>query len=321
LPGTVKRLVARIMGLRAVRTLLRYSEKHGELLAGGLSVTAIFSAFAAIYVGFALIGLFLESNPALLDAVVNTLSTAVPGLIDTGGGGAINLKDLFATKILGWSSILALVAVLVTALSWFSSARDAIRAIFELPGDKTFFLLLKLKDLGFVAAFGAVIIASAALSVLSTSALNFLFGVLGIGHTTLVAVVVARAIGLAIALLLDTVILASLFRVLASVQIPWRRLLPGSLLGGIAFGVLKVLGAVIIGGTGRNPLLASFAAILGLLIWFNLINRVLLLSASWISVDMADHGESAVRIVDNTVIAPPPRRLRPRRTRPVGRAR
>jgi membrane protein len=63
LPGTVKRLVARIMGLRAVRTLLRYSEKHGELLAGGLSVTAIFSAFAAIYVGFALIGLFLDRTP------------------------------------------------------------------------------------------------------------------------------------------------------------------------------------------------------------------------------------------------------------------
>jgi membrane protein len=54
--------------------------------------------------------------------------------------------------------------------------------------------------------------------------------------------------------------------------------------------VLKVLGNALLGGASRNPLLASFAVIIGLLIWFNLISQVILLSASWIAIGVADDG-------------------------------
>jgi membrane protein len=54
--------------------------------------------------------------------------------------------------------------------------------------------------------------------------------------------------------------------------------------------VLKVLGSALLGGASRNPLLASFAVIIGLLIWFNLVCQVILLTASWIATGMADDG-------------------------------
>ncbi|MET4782717.1 YihY/virulence factor BrkB family protein [Glaciihabitans sp. UYNi722] len=309
-------LVAWVQKTRAARVFTRYSEKNGPILAGGLSLTALYSVFAGIFVGFAVLGLFIESDPALKEAVVSTLSTAVPGLIDTGNGGAIDLNALFASRVLNWSSIVALVALLVTALGWFASARSSVRAVFDLGPDKTFFLLAKLKDLGFVIAFAAVTIASAALSVFSTSALNFLFGLLGIDTRSFFALAVARVIGLLLVLVIDTVVLAALFRVLSDIRIPLNRLIPGSLIGGIALGMLKVLGATIIGGAGKNPLLASFAVILGLLVWFGLICQVILIAGTWIFIDMADHGQDAATLARRSGIVPPPRRLRPR-SRPV----
>jgi membrane protein len=313
-------LIARLMRLRPVRVFLRYSEKNGPILAGGLGLTALYSVFAGIYVGFAVLGFVIEGNPALKAAVISTVSSSVPGLIDTGSGGAINLDALFRSNALTWSSIVAAAVLLFTALSWFDSARSAVRTVFDLAPDKTFFLLLKLRDLGLVLAFGAVTVLSATISVFSTSALAFLFGLLGIDHNSLFATVLATAIGLLLVLAIDTVTIAVLFRVLLAVRLPRRRLLTGSLLGALALGILKALGAVIVGGAGRNPLLASFAVIIGLLVWFGLVCQVILLSATWIAVDMADHGQSATAVARRQGAQPRGRHPRPQ-ARPVARPR
>lgn len=297
MPTTIPALIARIMTVRPVRVVMLYSSKNGPLLASGLSLTALYSVFAGIYIGFAVLGLNLESNPTFKDAVVATLSRSIPGLIDSGNGagGAIKLSSLFASRVLGWSSIVALAVLLFTALGWFSAARSAVRTMFDLPQDTTFFLLLKLRDLGLVIAFGAVTLLSAALAVFSTSALHFLFGLISLERSTF-ALVTSTIIGLLLVLAIDTTVLAALFRMLLAVRIPLRRLLSGALIGGVLLGVLKVLGATIVGGAGKNPLLASFAIILGLLVWFGLVCQVILLSATWIAVDMADHGQTAQKI-------------------------
>ncbi len=314
--ASVKLLVARVQKLRPVRVFVRYGQKNGGILAGGLGLTALYSVFAGLYVGFAIFGIVIASDPQFQQEVVRTLSTSVPGLIDSGHGGAIDLHQLFRSHVLNWTGIVALAAVLVTALSWFSSARSAVRLFFGLPPDTTFFLLLKLKDLGLVVAFGAVTLISAGLSVFSTSALDFLFGLFGVDQRSLFATIAARGIGLVIALLIDTATLAALFRVLAATPIPFPRLITGSLLGGIGLGALKVLGATIVGGAGRNPLLASFAVILGLLVWFGLICQVILLAATWIEVDLEDHGQS-LQPKAAKGLREPPTHSRPR-TRAVG---
>ena len=317
--SSLQSVVARAMKHRPVRVFQRYSAKNGPILAGGLSLTALYSVFAGLYVGFALLGLSIESNPDLKNAVINTLSTSVPGLIkNAGGSGAIDLDALFKSRVLGWSSIIAAAALLVTALSWFSSARSAVRAVFDLAPDTTFFLLLKLRDLALVVAFTAVTILSAVISIFSTSALNLLFDLVGMGHKTVIAAGVGHAVGLLIALVIDTLVLALLFRALLAVRIPWQRLLTGSLLGGLALGILKVLGATFVGGAGKNPLLASSAVILGLLVWFGLVCQVILIAATWISVDMADHGQTATTTARRQGILPPGRHPRPR-VRPIAR--
>ncbi|GAB3029508.1 YihY/virulence factor BrkB family protein [Parafrigoribacterium mesophilum] len=287
----MQRLIGRAQKLKAVRMFLRYQERRGPILAGGLSFQSIFAVFAALWLGFSVAGLVLRANPELSSAFFATINTSIPGLIDTGSGkGAVTVDQLLQTSILGWSGIIAAVGLLFTGLGWLSSARDAVRALFDLPGERTNFLLLKLKDFGLALGFGAVLLVSAALSVVSTQALGVVFGWLGVDEHSVVASVVGRGIGLVLMLMLDTGVLAALFRLLSGLTIPSRRLFGGALLGAVGLGVLKVLGSALLGGASRNPLLASFAVIIGLLIWFNLVCQVILLTASWIATGMADDG-------------------------------
>jgi membrane protein len=314
----VQAIVARVMQWRAVRVFQLYGQKNGPILAGGLSLTALYSVFAALYVGFTVLGFAIRSDPEFEKAVLSTISTAVPGLIDTGSGsGAIKVDDLFSSKVLGWSGIVAIVIVFVTALSWFASARSAVRAVFGLPQDTTFFLLLKLRDLVLVIAFAAVTLLSAAISVFSTAALGVIFGAVGIGEKSVFAVVVARVIGLVIAFAIDTAVLVVLFRVLLAVKLPLRRLITGAMLGAAALGILKAFGAALVGGGGRNPLLASFAVMIGLLVWFGLICQVILIAATWMAVDLADHGETPILSLKTKTIGRPTGRRRPA-TKAVG---
>ena len=95
---------------------------------------------------------------------------------------------------------------------------------------------------------------------------------------------------IALSFLLDAVILGALFRVLSGVQIPWRRLVGGVVAGAVGLGILKILGGTLLGVSKSNPLLASFAVILGLLIFFNFVCQVILLSGSWVSVALNDRG-------------------------------
>jgi membrane protein len=76
--------------------------------------------------------------------------------------------------------------------------------------------------------------------------------------------------------------------VLSGVHIPWRRLFGGVILGAVVLGALKVLGGSLLGVSKNNPLLASFAVILGLLIFFNFVCQIILISAAWIAVGMDD---------------------------------
>ncbi|HEY9477108.1 MAG TPA: YihY/virulence factor BrkB family protein [Microbacteriaceae bacterium] len=289
--NTLPRLVARVGSWKPVRVFVRYRERRGSILARGLSYQSIFAVFAGLWLGFSVAGLVLRANPELSSAFFATINASVPGLIDVGEGtGAVKADQLLETSILGWSGVVAAVVLLFTGLGWLAAARDAVRALFDLPGERTNFLLLKLKDFGLAVGFGAALLVSAGLSLESTQALGIVLGWIGVDEHSLVAALVGRLIGLALMLLLDTAVLSALFRLLSGLTIPLRRLFAGALLGALALGTLKVLGSALLGGASRNPLLASFAVIIGLLIWFNLVCQVILLTASWIATGMADDG-------------------------------
>ncbi len=272
--------------LKPVRVLQNYSQNGGPLLAAGLSFHSIFAAFAALWVAFSAGGLLLEAEPTLRDAVFQFINRAVPGLIDTGAGGAIKRSALLEAQVLSWTGAVALGGLLVTTLGWLASSRAAIRTIFSLDRPQTNVFILRLQDIGLAIGFGLAVLVSAGLTLVGTQALGLFRPYLN----STSAEIAARVVGLGVMFVFDAAVLMSLFRVLAGIRIPFRRLIGGVLIGAAGLAVLKILGSRLLVGAGRNPLLASFAVIIGLMIWFNLISQVTLIAASWIAVGARDDG-------------------------------
>jgi membrane protein len=238
----------------------------------------------------------VRDNAALRGSLLELLTRSVPGLIGNEQNSLVSIDTLLDSSILGWTGAIAAAGLLWTALNYLGSLRQAVRILFSLPGPTTLFLLLKLKDLALALVFGVVLLVSAALSVFSTTLVDVAFDVLGIGSDSPLGRLAAAGAGLLIMLALDTATLAGSFRILSGIPIPWKNLWVGSVMGGVALGALKILGTQLIGGASRNPLLASFAVLIGLLIWFNLVCQVILVAASWISVGMSDAGISARKL-------------------------
>jgi membrane protein len=281
-------LIKRVMESRPARVYFHFGQSRGPVLAAGMAYQAIFAIFAALWLVFSVAGLWLAGNPALMDQLFVIINQSVPGLI--GKDGVVDPATLGNTDALSWSGVIALVGLLATTLGWLNTTSQAVRGIFGMGQETTFFVLVKLRELGLGLLFGLALVVSAVISIVSTEALRWFLGFFGQGTDSFWFVASSQGVGLLIVLIIDTITLAALFRVLSHVRIPLGRLLFGSMLGAVALGVLKVLGASLLGGAARNPLLAGFAVIIGLLIWFNLTSTVTLISASWIAVGMMDAG-------------------------------
>lgn len=275
-----KRATAWGLERKPVRALLLYQERHGPMLADSVTYRTLFSVFAGVFLGFAVTGVWLSGRPGLMEALVQTLDAAIPGLV--GEGGLLEPDSLVQPLTLSIAGIVALVGVIAAAIGAIGSLRTAFRALADQPDDRTFFLWLLLRDLLLAIGFGASLAAAAVVTFLSTSALGTVFDWLGIptrdplydGATRIVSILVIFAI--------DTLVIAGMFRLLSGLRPSARSLWTGALVGGVGLTVLQVLSSLFVAGATNNPLLASFGSLIALLLWFNFSAQVILIAGAYI---------------------------------------
>lgn len=278
-PGFIAKTSAAVIGWllarKLVRAFLLYSEKRGPLLADSVTYRALFSVFAGLLLGFSVAALWLSGNPAALDAIIDAVDAAIPGLV--GDNGIVDPKDI-APAAFSLTGIVSLVALIGAALGAIGSLRVALRTIANTVDADVFWLWVTLRNLGL--AIGI------AVSFVLAAFLNF-SGQLGVAWVTDVLGIPAsgwtfRLVSIAVIFLLDVVVIAGVFRALSGVRASLRVVLPGALLGGLGLVVLQELSGLFVGGARSNPLLASFGSLLALLIWFNLSAQVVLIAAAYI---------------------------------------
>jgi membrane protein len=96
-------------------------------------------------------------------------------------------------------------------------------------------------------------------------------------------------------------ILVLLLRVLSGIDLPWAVLRQAALVGGLLLAVVKLFGSQLVASATRSPLLGSVVVVVGLLFWLNLIARIVILSASWAAVSLADRTDpEAIADQDDT---------------------
>ncbi len=279
LVARVERALAWWRRSRAGRAEARFGAAGGGLLTGGIAYAALFAVFSGLTLGYSVFMLVLGRNQHLRDTVLRTLAGTLPGLIDTGDGkGLLKPDQLRMSAGLSVAGVIAVVTLVLSALSAVGALQTALLAMFGVRRQGNA-LVGRLRELGGFAAIGLAVLVSAVLGLALTSAADWLLGAVGWGAFARFA---GRVLGILVTFAVDAATFVVLVRVLASQDPPRKDLLGGAVVAGVGLGVVRVLGTSVVAGSVRsNPVLASFAVIVVLLAWINLVARIVLLAAAW----------------------------------------
>ena len=131
------------------------------------------------------------------------------------------------------------------------------------------------------------LIAGSLLSSASAVAMSWILSLLGWG-SALDGLTSIRIGTVLVSFALLSGALAAMVRFLTGTSLHWSTIWPGALLGGGAMTILQFGAGFLLSYTPTNPLLATFAIFIGLLLWFRVNGVVMLVASSWIAVAAKD---------------------------------
>jgi membrane protein len=257
-----------------IRAYGRFTADAGNRQAAAVTFFGFLSFFPILALATAILTYALGDDA--VGTVVDQVNSYAPGLAEQ-----LQLRDILSNNAAaGATGLLGLLGLLYSGLGWVDALREAIRAIWHHNVKEGNFLVKKAKDVVVLAGLGATIVLSVGVSAATGAFTDFALDLVGL-ETTFVAVAIAKVVGFALGLLTSTALFLYLFWRLPKVQAPFRRVIQGALLAGVLFEVLKRVGAIYIERTTENPLYGAFAVIVGLLVWINIVSRMLLICAAW----------------------------------------
>ncbi|MFT4135032.1 YihY/virulence factor BrkB family protein [Microbacterium sp.] len=280
-------LTQRTLAWLPVRVWRHFLDHSGFLLSAGVSYQALFAVFAAIYVAFAAAGIWLGASPTAVNTLISGINSYVHGLIGKEGLFTHDQVADIARDSRGVLAVTGAVAIVVsiwTAIGFISFSRRAVRNVFGLPPDRQNIVVVKARDFVAAVALAVALVAGFAIGTAGTGAVGLILQalgwdthsdwyVLGIGLASVIVSFVVYAVTLAV-----------LLRFLTRTALVWRAIRPGALLGAAGITVLQLAAGYLITSVPRNPLLATFAIFVGLLLWFQMVGVILMFAASWIAV-------------------------------------
>ncbi|KSU54333.1 YhjD/YihY/BrkB family envelope integrity protein [Microbacterium enclense] len=278
----IRRVTAWALSLRLVRAFLVYSGARGPTLADSVTYRTLFSLFAAVLIGFSFAALWLSGNPEGLSALVRSVNSVVPGLV--GPDGLIKVDDIEAPGGLTIAGVLGTIGLIGAAIGAIGSLRAALRQIAGVTTDDTLIVWVLLRNLALAIGIGLALVAGAAVTFLATAGLTFIRELLGISADSWITAVLTWLLSTVVVLALDSAAIAAAFALLSGVRARRSTLIRGSLLGGVGLVVLQQLSGLFVGGASSNPLLATFASLIALLLWLNLSSQVILIAGAYITV-------------------------------------
>ena len=286
----LQRIIAWALSTKPVRAFLLYSEHRGPVLADSVTYRTLFSVFAGVLLGFSLAGLWLADNPAAFDALIAGVDSAIPGIV--GEGGIIeDPQDVAVPAGLTIAGILSLIGLVGAAIGAIGTLRTAMRIIADRVTEDVMFVWVLLRNLGLAIGIGVGLGASAAISFLGTAGLGIVGDWLGLAQDSPVLDIGGRIITVVAVFALDAAIIAGAFWVLSGLRASARALWSGALLGAVGLTVLQQLSGLFVGGASSNPLLASFASLIALLLWFNLSAQVILIASAYIVTGVEEEAD------------------------------
>ncbi|MFJ3201939.1 YihY/virulence factor BrkB family protein [Streptomyces sp. NPDC086989] len=280
-------LVVRVMRTHAWHAYERLDRVHWSRLAAAITFISFIALFPLITVAAA-IGATLLSQEQL-DRLQKNLAEQVPGI-----SGQLDINGLVANA--GTIGLVAGLLLLVTGIGWIASMRDCLRAVWHKDDeDLGNPVVRKGKDALVLVGLGGVGLASAAASTLGSSAVGKFGGWLGVPQSGAGGVLLrvgAFLVGVVAAFL----ILLYVLTLLPGVEPPRRSLIQAALLGAAGFELLKLVLSGYMRGVAAKSMYGAFGVPVALLIWINLMAKLLLYCSAWTATS-AQGGERSAEPV------------------------
>lgn len=249
-----------------VRAGRRYDEADGGRLAAAVTYYAFFATFAMGLLGFAAFGFVLD-DPAVASAVQRYLTENLPHVDVQTLGNARNT-----------AGFIAFIGLPITGWFWADVLRSSIRRIWQLPEYPGKLLMRIVVDLLMLAGLGVLLAASLLAAYVTTSAANRLVDAAdadATGSRWLLATV-----GLVVGLGVNTALAAGMLTGLPRIRMPLRRVMAAALLVAVGLELLKTLGRLYVQRTEDNPTYHLVAGSVGLLVFLNAVNQLVLFAAA-----------------------------------------
>ena len=248
------------------RAGVRYDEADGGRLAAAVTYYAFFATFALALLGFAVFGFVLD-NPAVLRAVQRYLAENLPRL---------DVRALRDAR--GTIGVIAFVTLPVTGWFWVDALRSSIRKVWRLPEYPGNLLVRLLVDLLVLVGLGLLLAASLAVAFVTTALAGRLITAAGTARTQ--ARWALDAVGFVLGVGVNTLLSSAALTGLARLRMPLRRVLGPALLVAAGLELLKTLGRLYVQRTEANPTYQVVAGAVGLLVFLNVVNQLILFAAA-----------------------------------------
>lgn len=261
------------------RMLTRVSDANGNLLAGGIAYLSLTSLAAALVLAVTLSSYMIHFNAGWNDAFYGFIEDVIPGVIKSGpdGSGLVDPSTIAPQTITGVVGVVGVLILLNTATRYLSALRLGTRTM--LGYDTASPAQGKLRDVGMLIALVVVAVLGVVLQVLAS---RFSEAVAGLLSDEPLSQWVIRIPAFAVGVLVDMAFVALAIVVLGGFTSPRLPLLRTLVVTAIAIGVLRQAVSLVVGGTVDNPILASAAAVITIMIFVNFMARIVLHAAAWL---------------------------------------
>jgi membrane protein len=187
----------------------------------------------------------------------------------------------------------------VIGINWVGSLRGCLRAVWEKEQDPGNPFLLRIKDAGALVGLGVVGLVAMGSSVFASRAVGWAADKVGIEGGA--GQVLLFSAGLAIALLVDFLLLVYLLTRLPRVHPGRRAVVVAGLIGAVGFELLKLLLTGYLQGVAAKSMYGAFAVPVALVLWINLMARLLLYCAAWTATAVQSNGTAVGKGPDSGI--------------------
>lgn len=273
-----KTLKERFDVTHAGRTLERYNDRNGSVIAGGIAFFSLTSIAAGLLIAVTLASWFIAGDEELTNTIFEFVDDAVPGVVATdGSAGLVDPSSLAPTPVTGVVGAVAFLILFNTASRYISGMRMGVWAMLEVD-DRTP-LQGKLRDFAALVGIALMVILGVGLQVATSIVANEVAELLFDADPQEWAV---RLSGIAVLFVVDMVFAGIVLVFLGGARLPRRYILTTLAVAALGMAILRQVMSLIISGVSGNAVLAPFAGVVVLLLFTNYTARIMLYAAAFL---------------------------------------